>query len=172
MLQAGLIQCLADHADPPVHHVGRRDHVAARFGLDQSLPGEHRKRLVVQHVALVVDQSVLAVRGVRVERDIADHPQLGHGRLDRPHRAAHQVAGIGRLGAVGGLQLRGRDRKQGNRRDAERRGLLQQRQQPVDRQALDARHGRHRLAPVLPVQDEHRPDQVGGVEPGLGNQPS
>ena len=45
--EAGLVERLADRADPPVHHVGRRDHVAAGLGLDQRLPGQHREGLVV-----------------------------------------------------------------------------------------------------------------------------
>ena len=121
----------------------------------------------LRDIAVVVDQPVLAVRGVGIERDVADHAEVRYGRLDRPHRAADQIVGIGRLGAVAGLQLGRRDREQGDRRDAERGRLLQQGQQPVDRQPLDARHRRHRLALVPAVQDEHRPDQVGGTRAGL-----
>src|SRR3546814_4167207 len=38
---------------------------------------------LVHHVTAVVDQAILAVGGVRVERDVADQAQLGVLRLDR-----------------------------------------------------------------------------------------
>ena len=103
MLEARLVEGPADRADPPVHHVGRRDHVAAGLGLDQRLADQDGERRVVDDVA-VLEQAVMAVGRVGVEGDVADHAELRQGRLDRAHRPADQVVGVGRLPAVGGLQ--------------------------------------------------------------------
>ena len=51
----------ADRADAAVHHVGRRDDVGARRRLVQRLVDQHVDGLVVEHIAGVVDQPVLAV---------------------------------------------------------------------------------------------------------------
>ncbi len=55
---------------------------------------------VVDHVAAVVDQAVLAMRGERIERDIGDHAQLGKLRLQRAHGALRQAIGIPCLARV------------------------------------------------------------------------
>ena len=58
-----------DRADAAVHHVGRREDVAAGLGLNQRLMHQHLERPVV--VDLAVDQEpVMAVAGVRVERHV------------------------------------------------------------------------------------------------------
>ena len=128
------------------------------------------ERGVVEHRAVVVDQAVVTVAGVGVERDVADHPELGQRRLDRPHRPADQVVRVGGFGAIEGLQRLGRDREQRHRRNAELRRLVQHARQQVDREPLDSRHRGHRLAAPLALHHEHRPDQIGDVEPVLGDQ--
>ena len=70
-------QRAADRADAPVHHVAGRDDVHARLGLRQRLPHQHLDGLVVQDVAGLVEQAVLAVAGERVQRDVGHHAQLG-----------------------------------------------------------------------------------------------
>ena len=65
----------ADRADPPVHHVGGRDDVAAGLGLDDRLPLQDLDGLVVRDVA-VADHAVMAVRGERVERHVAQHAEI------------------------------------------------------------------------------------------------
>ena len=49
-----MLQRRADRADAAVHHVRRRDDVAAGFGLDHSLPNQNFDRFVVGDI--VVDQ--------------------------------------------------------------------------------------------------------------------
>ena len=51
----------ADRADAAVHHVARRDDVDAGLGLHQRLLDQHLDGLVVEDVAGVVEQAVLAV---------------------------------------------------------------------------------------------------------------
>ena len=118
------------------------------------------------------EQAVLAVAGVRVERDVGDHAQLGE-LLFSARMARH----TGCRGSVASrpssrLQLRRRHRKQRHRRDAQLDRLSATGQQQVDRQPLDAGHRCDRLAPVLAVQHEHRQDQVVGRQPVLGHQPA
>jgi hypothetical protein len=64
---------LADRGDAAVHHVGRRDDVGPGARLVQRLSHEHVLGRVVQHVTSVVDQPVMAMRGVGIERDVGEH---------------------------------------------------------------------------------------------------
>ena len=85
-----------DRADAAIHHVRRREDVAAGLGLDQRLMDQQLERPVV--VDLAVDQeTVMAVAGVGVERHVADDADLRHRLLDGPRRPADQIAGVERL---------------------------------------------------------------------------
>ena len=83
----------ADRADAAVHHVRRRDDVGPGLGLDQRLVGEHLDRVVVDDIAGVVGQPVVAVRGIGIERDVGEHADVGHRILDLADRAADEVVG-------------------------------------------------------------------------------
>ena len=110
-----LLERRADRADAAVHHVRRGDDVGAGLGLDQRLLDEDLDRVVVDDVAGLVDQAVVAVRGIGVERDVGQHADLGHRILDRVDRPADQVVAVERfLGALG-AKLSG---VLGNKRDA------------------------------------------------------
>ena len=85
---------VADGADAAVHHVARRDDVGAGLGVRQRLLHQRVDRDVVDDVAGVVDDAVLPVRRERVERDVGDHAELGHGFLDRAHGALREAFGI------------------------------------------------------------------------------
>ena len=54
---------------------------------DKRLLHQRFDGLVVDDVAAVVDQAVLAVRGVGIERDVGDHAEFGEARLQRADRA-------------------------------------------------------------------------------------
>ncbi len=86
----------ADRADAAVHHVARRDDVDAGGGLDQRLARQHRHRLVVEDVAGVVDQAVLAMRGVRIEGDVG-HQRRARGSAPSARR---RRAGSGLRGSA------------------------------------------------------------------------
>ena len=77
-------------------------------GLHQRLLRQHRDRLVVEDVAAVVEQAVLAVAGERVERHVGQHAQLGEALLQLAHGARHQAVGVERLAAVGASSAPGR----------------------------------------------------------------
>jgi hypothetical protein len=68
---------LADRADAAVHHVAGRDDVDAGLGLHQRLLRQHGHGLVVEDVAGVVEQAVLAVAGEGVQRHVGEQAQLG-----------------------------------------------------------------------------------------------
>ena len=77
MHQAGRFERLPDRLDPSVHHVRGRNNVGARIGVRAGLPHQGFHGDVVEHVAAVVDDAVLAVGGERVERHVGDHAELG-----------------------------------------------------------------------------------------------
>ena len=95
-------------------------------------------------------------------------PALRMARVARQTR----LSGLMRLAAVVGAQLRVGVGKQRDGRNAERDGLLGGGHREVDAQPLDARHRRHRHALVAALDDEDRPDQVGGRQRVLGHQPA
>ena len=97
--KAGRIEAGADGANSAVHHVGGRDDVAARFGLDHGLAHQNRDRFVVENDSLT-QQPIMAVAGIGVERHVAEHADLRHLFLDRSDGAADEVFGVKRLGAA------------------------------------------------------------------------
>ena len=90
----------ADRADAAVHHVAGRHDVDAGLGLRQRLLHQHLDGLVVQDVAGVVEQAVLAVAGEGVQRHVGHHAELGKALLQRAHHARHQALGVPGFAAV------------------------------------------------------------------------
>ena len=103
-------------------------------------------------------EAVVAVAGIGIERDVAEHADLRHRLLDRPDGAADQVVGIERFAAVlvasPGIGIG--KQQAGN---GERGGALGVAHGLVDRKSLHAGHGSHRHA-FGAVDQEQRPDQV------------
>ena len=164
---AVLLERSANPADAAVHHVGRRHHVRAGFCVGHGLAHEHGDRLVVEHVAIVIDDAVLAMRGVGIQRDVGDDDKVGVFGLDGPDRGLHQPVRIGALRAVEALVFRADDRKQRHGGNAEVNGLAELAQQPVDTLALDARHRGDRLDGLGAFEHEDRVDQVPAAERGF-----
>ena len=154
---------LADRADAAVHHVGRRDDVAAGFRLHQRLLDQNRDGLVVENDA-VAQQAVMAVAGKGIERDVAEDADLGHFLLDGADGAADQIVRVERLAARLVAQRRIGVGEQRDAGDAQLGGALGLAHRLIDAQALDARHRRHRRARLVAVHHEQRPDQVVGGE--------
>ena len=71
-----VVEFRANRTDAAVHHVRRRDDVGSRGGADLCLPTQCRDGLVVEDVTVVVDDAVLSVRRVRIERRIGDDAQV------------------------------------------------------------------------------------------------
>ncbi len=119
----------------------------------------------------VAQHAVMAVRGKGIERDVAQHAQLGMRLFHRAHGAADKVVRVHSLLAVGRLaRLRGRreDRDEGDAEPLRLAGGVDQR---GDGEPVDAGHGRHRRPRRALVMDEDRPDQVGGGEHVFRHQP-
>ena len=94
---------ITNRAHPPIHHVGRRDHIHARARLRQSLLDQHFKRGIVQHIALRINHAILAMRGKRIERDIGDHAEFRHRVFNCFDRTLRQAVRIESLAPVGSL---------------------------------------------------------------------
>ncbi|KAG0922891.1 hypothetical protein G6F31_019730 [Rhizopus arrhizus] len=132
--------------------------------LDQCVAGD-----VVQHIALVIDDAVLAMRGVRVQRHVGHHPQFRETRLQRADRPLRQAVLGPRRRRVQRLQRRVDHREQVDHRNAQFQRFLGHLQQFFDRQPLHARHRRHRSAAGKLVH-EHRVDQVVGGQRVLAHE--
>ncbi len=111
------IERLADRAHAPVHHVGRCDDIAAGLSLDHSLPLQDLNGLVVGDVA-VPDDPVMAVRGERVERHVAQHAEFGQSLFQSCDRAADKIARVERVAAFRIFQRRRHRRKDSHHRNA------------------------------------------------------
>ena len=157
-----LFQRATDRGNTAVHHVRRRDDIRPGGGLVQALPDQHFDGFIVDDIAFAVDQAVLPVAGIRIERDIGQHADvIAAGVLDRADRAAHQVIGIERLAPVMAAAIGLRVGKQRQRRDARGHRQLRLLRNTIDRPARHAgqRADRHLL--IVPFGHEQRPDQIG-----------
>ena len=105
--------------DASVHHVGRRNDVSPGLRMAQRLASQCLEGFVVQHVARLVDQAVLAVACVGVERDIGYHTEIRQRILECPHDARHQPTWVPGLGGIETLLLGFDHRKQRQRRNAQ-----------------------------------------------------
>ncbi len=158
----------ADRADHPVQHPARRHDVHARIGVRDGDPAEDGERLVVQHVAVRVEQAAMAVARVLAEADVGDHDEVGARGLERPGGLLDDAVLCVALGAE--LVLLGRDPEEQHGPDAELvelRGLGGER---VDGELCDPRHRRDRLAHALAGSDEERVDEVARIQRRLADE--
>ena len=95
---AGIVEGLADAGDAAVHHVGRADDVAAGLGLHDGLAAQCLDGLVVED-PIALHDAVVAVRGIGIERDVAEDADLRHGGLDRAACPADEIALVEGLAA-------------------------------------------------------------------------
>ena len=152
-------QRVADRADAAVHHVGRGDDVAAGLRLHEGLGDQLFDGGVIGD-AIAVEHAVMAVRGEGVERDIADHTDIGRGVLDGADCIGHQTVRIEGLG-TGIILLRRIDmRENRHRRNTQILGFLRRLRQCGKRQAVDARHRHHRFDRIGRVGHHDGPDQI------------
>ena len=93
---------------------------------------QYREGLVVEHIAGLVDEAVLPMARVGIERDVGDDADFRKALLQFAHAARHQALGIEGLLGVGGLQRGVDHRKERDRRNAECERLLDHREQVVD----------------------------------------
>ena len=141
---------------------------APAFGLVDRLVDQHCHRIVIDDIAGVVEQPVLAVAGIGVERDIGEDADIASaGIADRLDRAAHQIVGIERLGPVVAAAIGLRVGKQRDAGDAQIDRLLRAFGDVVDRPARHARQAGNGFLDPGTIGDEQRPDQIGGRQHGF-----
>ena len=157
------VERVADRADAAVHHVGRRDHVAAGLGLDERLAAQELDRLVVRrhHRRARTPSWPCVVNGSSATSHIT--PSSGCAFFTARTARQTRFSGLSASSPSGALALGRRRREERDQRNAERLRLARRIDQRVDREPVDPRHRRDRLARRAPVMDEHRPDEVGGV---------
>ncbi|MNO83942.1 hypothetical protein D3C76_752690 [compost metagenome] len=156
----GHFESLADRLDATVHHVRRRDDLGAGFGMGQGLADQCVDGDVVLHIAFFVENTVLAMGGERVQRDVGDHPQFRELRTQGTGGALGNTVRVPGFGGIQRLEFCRGHREQRQRRNPQLDPFCRFFQQQIDGQALDARHRGHRFATVFTVQHEHRQDQV------------
>ncbi len=153
MLEAGVVERLADGAHLPVEHRRRRDDVGPRPRLTHRRLRQQLQRLVVQDFALA-HHAAVAVRGVLAQARVGDDDHLGRGAAHGADRLLHDAArGVG---ARGGLVLRLRQAEEddgGHARVEGRRGVARD---FVDREVEDAGHRRDLAAHPLAGAREER----------------
>ncbi len=143
--------------------------IAAGLGLGQRLLHQHRDRLVVEDAA-VLDQPVMAVAGEGIERDVAEHADVGNSFLIARTAWQTRLSGIERFRALLVAQRRLGEGEQRDARDVQLGGALGIAHDLVDGEPIHARHRGHRRAGVAAVHHEHRPDQVVGGQHVLAHQ--
>ena len=113
----------------------------------------------------------MAVAGIGIERDIAEHADLRHFFFDGADGAADEIIGIERFRTGRIAQARLGIGKQSEAGDRQLRRALCRAHRLVNRKPLDAGHRGDRQAGLAAVDDEQRPDQVVGGEHVFAHQP-
>ncbi len=121
---------------------------------DKACLDQHGHGLVIDDIPVVIDETVLSVAGVGIQRDIGDDTQRRHCLPHCGNRPLNQTVRIERLFSDGGLLVIGNHRKQRNGGDTQRIQPTGPGNQAIDRQALYARHGRHGHALIVALHDE------------------
>ena len=81
-----VVEGFADGANTAIHHVAGADQISASSGLGDRLLAEDFNGFVVENDALIADDAVMAVTGVRVERHVGHHRHAGMLLLDAADR--------------------------------------------------------------------------------------
>ena len=170
-MEAVGLQRLSDGLDATVHHVRGGDHIGPGMGVDEGLFGQPFETGVIEDAA-VLDHAVVAVVGVAVQGDVGDDAHLRGRVLDGLDAVGDQAVRVGRAGADRVLDRAIDIGEQGHGGDAETAGLDGGLRCFFRRQAEDAGHGGDRNAVLGAVMDDQRPDQIGGGEDRLGDQPA
>ncbi len=127
-------------------------------------------RPVVDHVTRGVDEPVLAVDRIRVERHVGDDADLRKALLHFANAARDEPLVVERLFGSGALERRVDDRKENDRGDCICERLLNDLEHLIDAQTGHSGHGRHRFGDLAALAHEKRQDQVLGRKPCLAHQ--
>ena len=168
VLEALLIQGLADGADAAVHHVAGADQVGAGAGLGNRLLAQDRHGLVVEHYALAADDAVMAVAGVGVEGHVGHDRHARVDLLQAANGAGDQAALVEAFSAVFCLEAVGHLREQHHAADAQIPGAANLLHQTLEAPALAAGHGTDRLVRGALVHEQWI-DEIGRAEGGFAH---
>ena len=105
MVKVMFVKCCTDGAHAAIHHVRRCYGVTAGLCLNERLFDQDVDRFVVENF-IVVQQSIMAMCRIRIERDIAHGQHVRRGGLYGADRRTDQIVGIERFGAVWGFLRR------------------------------------------------------------------
>ena len=123
VLPTGAVERPADRTHSAVHHIRRRHDVAAGCGQQAGLLGEHLDGLIVED-ASSLQQAVVAVAGVGVERHVADDAdRIAAVFLNRPHRATDEIVRVQRMPRIERFMRLFHNGKESHSRDAESFGF-------------------------------------------------
>ena len=159
---------IADRADAAIHHVAWCNNVRPGRCLIERLRDEHIRCRVVQHITAAVDQPVMAMRGIGIERDISQNTDFGNRTFDRPDCLTHQIVGIKRLATVVGAQLARGVGKQRDTADPQITRFACPLDDAVHRPARYTGKTCNRFLDPLPAGDEQWPDQMLWGQMGFG----
>ena len=161
---AGSIEGLADGLHTSVHHVGRGDEIGAGLGGEERHLHERIDGAIIVHVgASSVQDTVVAVHGVRVEGDVGENYRARRLRLHFADGAVGEVRRVERFGAFGGLAGRVDPGEEGHAMDTEGEEFDALGTELGERNTADARKRTNRLSDVA-FGDKERLDQVAGFD--------
>jgi hypothetical protein len=166
LLVARLVERLADRAHAPIHHVGRRDHVRARFHVRQRRARDEVERRIV-HDPPILDHAAVPVAGVLAEAHVGHDEQVGNRLLHGADGLLDDAVLRVRLAAARVLLLR--QAEQEHSRNAHGRRVLALAQQLVDGEPGLPRHRPDRVPHPSPVDDEEWVHQVVRAQRGLAH---
>jgi hypothetical protein len=133
------------------------------------LAGQSDDCRIVGHIAGLVEQAVLAVAGVRVERDVGHDSQRRKAGLQSPDGARYQALRIPGRFRVQRFESRLDDREQRHRRNAQRDTALGIAEQQVDTLARYAGQRRHLLFAIAAVENKYRINEIGTGKRGFAH---
>ena len=122
------------------------------------LAHEHGNRDIVEHIASIVDNAVLAVGRVWIQRDVRDNGKVGKLRFYRAHRSLNEAIRIGTLSTVKAFSVGIDNREERYSWYSERCDLLKFFEQDVHTLALNTGHRGHRFSAVFAIEHEYRVD--------------
>ena len=135
---------------------------------DDRDPAENLEGLVVQDVAVGVEEAAVAVVRVLAEADVGHDDELRARFLERADRLLDRPVVGEALDTV--RILRARDAEEENRLDAERLELTGFASELVDGELVDTGHRGHGAADAVAGNDEERVDEVVRLERRLANE--
>ena len=71
--------------------------------MTQGLAHQRRDRLIIEHIAICIDEAVLPVGGVRIESNVGNHTEFGKALFQGPYRARYQPILVPGLGGIVGF---------------------------------------------------------------------